>query len=84
MSHQLNVLHESKILNIGSTGRDIRQLGKGLGSKSLTTMMDESSYAEALDALHFDEHSTRMHCYDSNQEGKGVSDMNIFILYIIV
>ncbi|MCJ1466914.1 hypothetical protein MMC07_005536 [Pseudocyphellaria aurata] len=32
-------------------------------------MMDEASYAEALDALHF-EPSTRIHFYDSNQEVK--------------
>lgn len=33
--------------------------------------MDEYSYAEALDELTFDEHTHRIHYYDSNQEGEG-------------
>ena len=39
-----------------------------------TTAMDESSYADALDAITFDEHTTCIHYYDSNQEREGVWD----------
>lgn len=42
--------------------------------KFLTTAMDEFSYAEALDALTFNEHTTCIHYYDSNQEVQGERD----------
>lgn len=45
-----------------------------------TIAMDESSYAAALDAITFDQHTTRIHYYDSNQEENGVWNSWIYFL----